>query len=130
MTSSIIDVLKQMPNMLSLNGCSESEIQSAEEQLNLVFSKEYRDYTRTFGAVSIDGKQITGVVPFADASVVVSTASARSIYTDVPKDWYVVCDVHIDGLLYWQDSEGLIYKTVPGCAPQIVANSLSEYIAM
>jgi len=41
---------------------------------------------------------------------------------------YVVEEVHVDGLVIWQDESGQVYQTIPGSLPQKIANTLSDYL--
>ncbi len=130
MNASIVELLSHIPNVLVLKGCLPSETKAAEKDLGLVFSDEFRTYTETFGAVSIAGKQITGVVPYPDMNVVTVTKSAKGLFPDTPKSWYVIYDSHINDLIHWQDADGRIYQTLPESDPTLIANSLYEYLSL
>ncbi len=130
MITSIIELLSRATNVLTLKGCSPSDTETAEKNLGLSFSDEYKTYTETFGAVSVAGKQITGVVPYPDINVVTVTKSAKEYFPYIPKSWYVIYDSHINDLIHWQDADGHIYQTIPGSNPTLIANSLYEYLSL
>ena len=126
--SQILETIKSIENVLALSPVGEEKIKAAEDLLGLKFSEEYKDYTKTYGAVSIDGTSYTGVVDADDLNVVKVTESARKITPQAPKDWYVVSDPHIEAIIVWQTSNGEIFITKPGMQSTKIAASLSEYI--
>ena len=123
----IVSVLSKLPNLRSRSPVSETDIFEAEEFLGLSFSPEYRSYLKAFGAVSVNGREITGICN-SDRLNVVSVTLEEWLNNQVPNDWYVIEQLNIDGILIWQDSKGSIYKTAPGCTSQKIASSLLEYI--
>ena len=126
--SRIVSEIKKMEGVLSLNPAKSDIISSAENQLDLKFSDEYKEYTSTYGAISINGTEYTGVVDDINLNVVMVTRSARAITTNIPIDWYVVMDSHIDGIIIWQNHNGIIYQTEPHKEPQKVSDTLLDYI--
>lgn len=126
----IFDVIKNAKNTDKLQGATAQEIHLAEEALSLKFSEEYKKYTAEFGAVSIGASEYTGVVQDADLNVVTVTNAARSMTPQAPVQWYVVKDLHVDGIVVWQDENGMIYKTAPNREPVKLAESLAAYISI
>ena len=122
------EIIKSAQKVLTLSGASEESVASAEASLGLSFSKEFRDYTLSYGAICIDGTELTGVVDDPDLDVVRTTISARNITPQASPDWYVVRDPHIDGIIIWQNKEGAIYQTAPGTAPKEIYDSLATYL--
>ena len=125
---SIVEMLHKCEGLLSLGKVESSDIEKAETELSVSFAPEYREYTSSFGAVSLGGKEYTGAVKPANLNVVGVTKSARSITPSAKANWYVVMDPHFDGVIIWQDGEGKIYQTAPGTVPKEVAKSLAEYM--
>ena len=126
--SRIINEIKKLNDVLSLGPVSHEAIINAEEKLGLHFTKEYSEYTAAFGAVSVNGTEYTGAVDPVNLNVVDITKSARSITDNVPDDWYVVMDPHIDGIIIWQNKQGEIYQTAPNTKHKKIADSLADYI--
>ena len=60
--SSIISTIKSFSDLLSLSPVQEKEIFAAEKKLSLTFAPEYREYLSEFGAVSVNGHEITGIL--------------------------------------------------------------------
>ena len=125
---SIIQTLHGIEGLLTLGPVDAHEITKAETELAVSFSPEYKDYTQTFGAVSFNGKDFTGVVQPASLSVVEVTRAARKITPAASPEWYVVMDPHFDGIIIWQGKDGMIYQTGPGMQPEKVAETLEEYM--
>lgn len=126
--SSIVDTIQSFDGLLSLNRVNNEEIEKAESVLSVSFAPEYKDYTSAFGAVAYGGKEFTGVVQPAHLNVIKVTEAARKITPEAGSDWYVVTDPHFDGIIIWQDKDGIIYQTEPGKKPEKVSESLEEYM--
>lgn len=125
---SITQLIDGLENRLVLGRIPDEAVSEAEKKLNVRFAKEYRQYTKAFGAVSIGGSEYTGAVSDPNLDVVRVTESARQITPQAGEKWYVIEDPHIDGIIIWQDENGQIYKTAPGLEPQKIAESFAEYI--
>lgn len=41
---------------------------------------------------------------------------------------YVIENTCVDGVIIWQDTEGIVYKTQPDTEPKKIADSMAEYI--
>lgn len=128
----ILTVLKSMPSFTIIKGSSQfgvpdKKIQMAEEELGLKFTDEYKKYVSSFGAVTYEGHELTGICDFKQLNVVDVTLEERRYFPGVPADYYVVEDTHIDGIIIWQSKDGSVYVNTHGCLKKI-AGSLSEYI--
>ena len=124
----IVKTIRSFDSLLSLGPVSLSDIEHAEKALSVTFTQEYKDYTSALGAVSFSGNEYTGAVQAAHLSVVRATQSGRKITPSAKPDWYVVMDPHIDGIIFWQSPEGIIYQTEPGKEPKKVAESLELFM--
>ena len=68
--SDIIDILKNAPEYIGGNGRTDTEIETAEKQLGIKFSPDYRCYLKDIGLACFDGHELTGmgnirdVIPF------------------------------------------------------------------
>ena len=111
------------------NGVDPKTIKVAEQSLELSFSKEYGDYLREFGIAAVNGRELTGLTPSKRLNVVFVTQEERQYHT-VPNDWYVVEQLHIDGVVVWQSTNGEVYQSLPGQLPTKLCNSLLEYIKL
>lgn len=124
----IIEVIYSMEDVIHGNEVSESDITTAESELRIKFSDDYRRYVKTFGCMAIGGREFTGISRLANYDVVSITISQREYNTDVPIDWYVIEQLNIDGIVIWQSSSGEIFQTSPNTKPKKIFDSLAEYI--
>jgi len=124
---SIVEKMRRKENFVSLFGALQEDIMMSEQVLKLSFSNEYKEYVSKLGAASFRGHELTGVCKPKSLNVVNATQQERE-NTDVPTDWYVVEQTHIDGIVFWQSTKGGIYKTQPGSHAKKVYGSLNEYI--
>lgn len=121
--------LKSFPNFYALQGASVDEIERAERTLGTHFADDYRDYAMTYGVASFAGHELTGVCKPKRLNVVEVTAEQLKSNPYVPRDWYVVEEAHIDGIVIWQTPKGEIYQTVAIAPGQRINNSLIEYVS-
>lgn len=125
----IVALLKEQPDLYTMNAAIETEILQAEQTLGLRFSTEYREYVSTFGVASFDGHELTGVCKSDRLNVVAVTIKERS-GTAVPDAWYVLEQTNMDGIVIWQDADGAVYLTMPNSEHRKICKSLAEYISM
>lgn len=124
----LINSLSSLPDFYSLTGASEEQIAQAERALSLRFADDYRQYVRAFGAVSAAGHELTGVCASKRLNVVDVTLSARAAQPAIPRDWYVLEEANIDGIVIWQSGAGEVFQTQPGAEPVKLAASIREYL--
>lgn len=120
--------LKQSPNLYSFSGVNDDEIYKAEKLLELKFSQEYKDYLRKFGAISIDGHELTGICNVSRLDVVKITLEERTNKSYVTNDLYVIEQTHIDDIVIWQNEIGEIFQSSKNSNIIKIANSLLEYL--
>lgn len=124
----IVNTIKKLPNLLPLKAASNTDIVDAELQLRINFPEEYKNYLSTFGAIIADGIELTGIAKSEHRNVVSVTKQEWVLNTNVPHTMYVVESAGVDGIIIWQDTNGVIYQTVPGGNPKKIAESLNGYI--
>lgn len=125
----IIKTIQSLPNLLSLNPATNTDIDDAEIRLRLRFSDEYRQYLFTFGAIMADGIELTGITKSQYRNVVSVTKQEWELNANVPHTMYVIESTGIDGIIIWQSTSGEIYQTSPNSQPKLISASLSDYIA-
>ena len=126
--NNIINVINSLPDLLVLKPATNIQIKDAEIQLRVSFADEYKKYLSEFGAIIADGIELSGISKSEYRNVVYITKKERELNPKVPNTMYVVEDTHIDGIIIWQDTNGLIYETTPATSPKQIANSLADYI--
>ncbi|MCL1948368.1 MAG: SMI1/KNR4 family protein [Turicibacter sp.] len=124
----IIKEIKLLNDFSPAKPVSNEEISKAENLLGLRFSAEYLNYLLAYGQADGSGKEFTGIINSERLNVVPVTKEAWEENPQVPKSLYVLENVGMDGLIIWQNSEGIIYQTSPKTSPKKIANSFVEYI--
>ena len=122
--------LVSMKSFKSRTPATEEQIKRAEDELCISFAQEYSEYLAKFGSASCYGHEFTGICTPAYLDVVGVTKQQREQNGDIPPDWYVVEELHVDGMTVWQDRKGNVYLKVPGNIPEKITNSLAEYIEL
>ena len=74
-----------------------------------------------------DGIELTGIAKSAHRNVVNQTKQERELNPKIPNNMYVVENTGVDGIIIWQNSDGVLYATAPNTNAKMVADSLSEY---
>ena len=132
MEQDIIDVINSLgksSELLSIGEIEYSKIEQASEKLNVEFANDFAEYTHKFGAISVDDMEICGIIDDAPyLSTVDRTQEMRELFSDFPKDCYVIESVGIDNAVMVQKSDGTIYQFLHGHDLLFAADSLSEYL--
>lgn len=124
----LVEMIKSLPNLLSLKPATADQIKDAEAQLGVNFAGDYKEYLANFGAVIADGMELSGIAKSEHRNVVSLTKRARGLTPKIAPAMYVIEDLCIDGIIIWQDSDGLIFQTSPNTEPKQIATSLADYI--
>ena len=117
-----------MPDYIGGKGCSDIEVDKAENELKVCFASDYKEYLKEIGLACFDGIELTGISDIKRLSVVNVTLEEREYNLNIDKDLYVVHQVGIDGIVIWQNNKGEVYQTVGDGAPQKIYDSLYDYI--
>ena len=124
---SIIDKIGSIEHLYHLKGCTEEQIQKAQEKLNLKFPKEFLDYVKTYGAISFYATEWMGLNVPEVLDVVSATEKERDMNPDFPKDCFVLENRGIDGVITVADQDGKGYN-VQYEQKKLLCGSLSEYL--
>ena len=132
MNQNIIDVINSLgesDELLSIGEMEYSKIVQASEKIGVEFAKDFVEYTHNFGAISVGGMEICGIIDDAPyLSTVDRTLEMRGLFSDFPMDCYVIESVGIDNAVMVQKSDGKIYQFLHGHNLMLAADSLSEYL--
>lgn len=123
----LIEIMRCKPDFYAEKGVSMFQIEQAETVLGLKFAPDFKECLREFGAVSFGGHELTGFSADPNLDVVRVTQKNRP-KNNVGKNLYVIEEAHIDGIVIWQDANGIIYETAPKSEAKRIAHSLVEYI--
>lgn len=125
----IVEIINSLSNLLPLKPATSIQITDAELQLRISFANEYKEYLAAFGAIMADGIELTGITKSEHRNVVAQTKSGWKLNTKIPHNMYVIENTHVDGIIIWQDTNGLIYQSSPSSDAKQIARSLAEYIS-
>ncbi len=123
-----VEYIKTIPDYIGSDGRTETEIIKAEKALGISFAKDYREYLSEIGLACFDGHELTGLSKLSREDVVSVTMEQQELLGDFVSRWYVIEEANIDGIVIWQDSDGIVYQTVPNIKSKKIASSLLEYI--
>ena len=71
--ASIVEKLNEIPQMYHAKGCTDEQIQNAEQALGISFPEDFQAYVKAYGAISFYATEWTGLNVDMD--------SAGEIYT-------------------------------------------------
>lgn len=103
-----LDTIRNLEMFEGTDGISESKIENAEYALDMFFSNDYKMCLRAFGQVSARNIELTSILNVEWLDVVLVTSRARDFYC-LPLGYYVIEDLHYDGVFAVQDSTGKVY---------------------
>lgn len=124
----IVDIINSKEDLIHGVPVTDKEIKNAEDDLDLRFASEYKDYLKTFGIIAYDGHEITGISKSARTHVVDVTKKLKNDNANIDADMYVVEETNYDGIVIWQKQNGSIYETVGNSIPKQIYESLSQYV--
>ncbi|MCL1998236.1 MAG: SMI1/KNR4 family protein [Turicibacter sp.] len=124
----MVEILKDFGDLVSLSPVSEEEIERAEERLSLKFAAEYREYLAEFGAAAAGGHEFTGIVKSERLNVVSVTLREWGLNPEISRNMYVVENVGIDGVVVWQEESGQVFRSVIGGEIEVIAAGLAEWL--
>ena len=123
-----IQLIKQ--NVLTGKAATAEEIIAAEKSLGLKFAEDYKEYLLTFGNIAYEGHELTGICKSKRLNVVDVTKKLRERIGVVPKTLYVIEETNYDGIVFWQNSKGIVYKSLGLSKPKKAYNSLEHFMSI
>lgn len=123
-----IKALAELPGFAPFGQVSPRAVSLAERDLGISFSPDYREAAIAYGAIEVDGHELTSVVDIPRLDVVRVTRDFAALYPWLPKDSYVIEDAGIDGLAICQKSDGTVYQVSPDGRVAQIAKSLLDYL--
>ena len=125
----VSDTIKQIPGYIGSNGRSEEEIVNAEKELATSFANDYREYLENIGLACFESRELTGLTKTARLDVVSVTKEQRMLNQRVPRNWYVIEETHLDGIVIWQSPNGEIYQAAADTPGRKIYCSLMDYVS-
>ena len=127
--SEIIEKIETIKNLFHLKKCTQHDIDIAELKLQLSLSNDYKSYISTYGAISFNDSEWTGLgasIP-QYLNVIYTTLIARESHHNFRPDFFVIEEMQIDDVIIVSNAVGKIY-IVNNSKEKLLCNSLSEYI--
>lgn len=128
MNMSFSNYIAKFDDFVSLGKATDEEIFILEEQLQLTFSDEYKDYLKNCRLACANGHEFTGICDTDRLNVVKATLCARNEDTKIPSKWYVIEKLGVDGIIVWQAPTGEIYYSSLDMDMVKRCDSLYEYV--
>lgn len=125
--SEIYQSLSGLPHFRCMGEADAKEVESAEGALGVTFAKDFREYLGACSLASVNGHELTGICRSPRLDVVSVTRNEREANPGINPTWYVVERTGMDGVVAWQDRDGLVYLVAPGSERVRVSDSLVEY---
>lgn len=107
--SNILDLISGISGMKSIGACSVDQLESAQDELDLHFPKEYREYLLTYGAIRFNGVELCGLNINGHLNVVEATKEEKRVNDYFPSKMFVIEDLCIDAKKIIGDEKGNIY---------------------
>lgn len=124
----IIQTINNLANIRFIKPASMEQIIEAEKELGVNFADDYTKYVKKYGAISAKGIELTGVTTCERLNVISVSKRERNMNPNIPANMYVIENIAIGGLIALQDETGKVYTITPNRTPELICNSLSEYI--
>ena len=75
-----------------------------------------------------EGHELTGLCDGKRLDVIKITNFEKNFAKNISQDWYVVEQTNIDGIVIWQDKDGIVYQVNANGSIDNTYPSLTEYI--
>ena len=125
----VSDTIKLIPGYIGSNGRTEEEIVNAEKELDTSFANDYREYLENIGLACFESRELTGLTKTARLDVVSVTKEQRMLNQSIPRNWYVIEETHLDGIVIWQSPSGEIYQATAVAPGRKIYCSLMDYVS-
>ena len=125
--SNIVELIKNIPDVDYIKGCTDEQIEEAEKELGLKFPQEYIDYVKAFGCVDFFGHEFTGLNIEGRLNTVNATKKEQSVNDAFPAGFFVLENLGIDAKVIIVDEQGGVY-VLQNNSINKMSTCISEYI--
>ena len=126
----IKEIISEKEDVLRGKAATMKEIQSAEKELGLKFANDYKEYLLTFGDITYEGHELTGISFSKRINVVDVTKKIKRNLKHIPHNYYVLEDANYDGIVFWQNEEGIVFRSIGKSEPIKAYDSLMDFLLM
>lgn len=123
----LIEKIQGIDKLYHGKGCTDEQIQNAEQDLGIQFPNDYRNYVKEYGAISFWGTEWTGLNVNGAINVVNATKQEKKLNPHFPANCFVLENLGIDGVITIMDQEGQIFE-LQYAKKTLLCRSLSEYL--
>ena len=128
--SALIDVTSNEVRFEHGNPVKDTDVRNAENQLDIMFADDYKEYLLTYGVGGWESHELTGLGCTERVNVVNVTIEEQKRRQVPLQGMYVIEQANIDRIVIWQDINGKIYQTMRDSEPIFLCHSLAEYIKL
>lgn len=107
--ANIVNMMKGIPNLFGMKGCSDEQITEAEKKLDMKLPQEYVEYVREYGCIDFGSTEWTGLNIDGRLNTVTATMQEKSVNSAFPKGYFVLEDVGIDAQKIIVNEEGKVF---------------------
>ena len=125
---SVVNILGSRKDLLYGKGASIELINEAEKKLGLHFSEPYKEYLMEYGIAAFAGHELTGLSDSKRTNVVDVTIKERNRNINIPDELYVIEETNMDGMVFWQNQRGEVFKSIGPSKAKKVYASFEEYL--
>ena len=125
----IVEKIKSIPNVCSIEGCTSEQVIEAQETLNILFPDEFIDYVKEFGCIDFGSTEWTGLNIKGRLNTVEATKKEQSVNANFPDGFFVLEDLNIDAKKVIVNELGEVYL-LQHEKKTFLCKSISEYLDM
>ena len=122
-----VDELCKEQKVFLGKGCSSTIISKASKKLKIEFPYDYYEYLSKYGIISFYATQWTGLGVTGHLNVVEATLEQRKMNPRFSKDFFVLEDLAIEGIIIAADKDGHVYEVQMDNQKKIY-DSLVDYL--
>lgn len=122
-----IELFAKIEGLKALGGCSQEDVQTAEQKLGLNFPEEYKNYLLEYGTARFNGVELCGLNATGYLNVIEATEQEKSVNASFPNKMFVIEDLGVDAKLIIGDEKGNIYL-LQRDKKRLICTSFLEYV--
>ncbi len=127
--SNILTKIQGISQLYHVSGCTDAQLEDAQNILGIKFPKDFVDYVKEYGAISFYATEWTGLNVDGYINVVEATRIEREMNEHFPSDCFVIENIGIDGLISVVNEKGQVFS-LQYDRKKLVCENLSEYLDM
>lgn len=126
--TNIVNYIQSLTSARFTGPVSYGLIIKSESSLGVKFAEDYKLFLRNFGDMLYAHNEILGLNTDHLDDCVSWTLEAREEDETIPDNLYVISSAGIDGVLYLQGTDGVVYQHIPFSECTKKADNLEAFI--